>query len=488
MFIQNIKNALGMTMIYQLVLCCASILILVCFLPFAGFEFNTQLYIVSLTGTLAFAFSVFFYYKETGYLFSPYIMFYYAFFLFHFGQCFLILLPFDYDYFVFERFNEKTVINGSIYTVFSLIIFNLGALVSNKRKPSFNGSLRLVNSDPQILRKMGYIIFFLSIIPAFYISLQETIISLMHGYNETYSNPINEFFVFVFLQYLFIPSCILLLTSLKKDDYKANVVKVIAYMYAGILLVGGGRTEGIAIFLTLLFYSHITGKKFNKQSLVKLGLVLGLIIILIPTLANFRIIENKSFSSFFSELQDSIVSNPIVETIGELGYSISPLYMTIDVIPDDLKYKYGESYLASIFTIIPANLDFTGLFSQYNETAALDEWLKNQYDMDFGPGFSMVAESYYNFGYWGIIVIFIWGLIIGRLLGYADLSHILNNRLTLYIKLVGLYSLLTFPRRSSIFFVDQITYLVLSVFIGVLLMRKVKEIKTQTIGDNHEDN
>lgn len=479
MIFKNIKNKIGFALFYQLLLCIISILILLVFLPLTYASFNIQLRIISFTGTLAFIVSVYLYYKVTKTFFSPYLVFFTSFFIFQFGQCLLLLFPFNYDYFVFNRFSSGIVIRGSIFTVFSIIMFNLGALIIETRKKSNEISHSAFKYNEHAQRNLGYLLIALSIIPAFYNSVMEMIVSIKFGYDSTYSNPIDQIFILTFLQNLFIPSCILTLVTFNQKTIQSKLIISIVCIYAAILLVVGGRTEGMAIFVTLLFLKHIMSRNINKKTIGKLAVIICLIIILIPTLANFRLVENKSIGIFFEEAVDSIVSNPIAETVGEMGYSISPLFMTMGVIPGEINYQYGESYLASFISIIPSSLDFYDIFEGYYKIASLDEWLMHQYKMDFGPGYSLIAETYYNFGYWGIFVIFLWGLIIGKLFSYVNPKKLLTNRWQLYVQMVCLYSLITLPRRQSLYFVDQMLYLIVLVYAALLIVQRLIHLKSQ---------
>lgn len=149
--------------------------------------------------------------------------------------------------------------------------------------------------------------------------------------------------------------------------------------------------------------------------------------------------------------------------------------MTMNVIPADVNYKFGESYLAAIVSMIPANLDPSRTIALMNRKATLDVWLKDHYGMSYGPGYSILAESYYNFGYAGVFVVFLWGVILGKLLFVGDLSEFSLNRMQLYTKLVLQYALFTFPRRPTIYFVNNLTYLVIVVFVVVYLLNSMNK-------------
>lgn len=97
-----------------------------------GNDHAQLLYRLSVVGTLSFLVSVFFYYRATGHILVPYVMIFSSFFFFHFGQNFLIAFSVDYSSFIFNNryATHDIVINGTIFTIYGILLFNLGALMS----------------------------------------------------------------------------------------------------------------------------------------------------------------------------------------------------------------------------------------------------------------------------------------------------------------------------------------------------------------------
>lgn len=459
------KVYVNRAILYQMSLCIVTVLILLLVFQTIVLEFDDLLFFISVSGTVSFFLSIYFYYKLTGHFISPYTLFFLSFFLFQFGQSFLLSFGIDYDYYIFERYNTQTVISGTIFSMLGVSVFNLGALISLRRRGHKTQTKLSIIKSKYSLKLCGYSLFFLSFLPAFYLAVSTAIISIQFGYLGTYLHSNNSLFIMVFLKHLFIPSCLLILSSYNYNHHFAKIIRIILYLYTIILLLGGGRTEGLSALTTILCFKFISGEKVNKRLILKFSLLIVLIAILSSGLASFRGNENKSFSTFFQNVADVATDNPLVSTIGEMGYSMSPLFMTMRVVPQQISFKYGESYFASIIGIVPAKLDFLGVVGEFVDRATLDVWLMNYYSMNFGPGFSILAESYYNFGYWGLLFVAILGFILGRILGYSNAEDLRNDRFLLYIKLVGLYSLFTFPRRPNIFFVKQMLYSVILIFL-----------------------
>ena len=124
---------------------------------------------------------------------------------------------------------------------------------------------------------------------------------------------------------------------------------------------------------------------------------------------------------FFSSGLDS-VSN----LIGELGWSMTSIGYTMNFVPSIEGFRLGSTYLYGLFTIIP-NLGFWDIHPS-TVNAQLGNWLQDMLNISYGPGYTMIAESYINFSWWGLGV----ALILGGIIGYV-LSRV--NRETAKYKL-----------------------------------------------------
>jgi oligosaccharide repeat unit polymerase len=449
------------------------------------YDYEKHLYLYSVVGIFAASISLYLYYLLARKWTNPYIMFYLSFIVFHFGQNILLALSIEnFNYIFVKGFTTQDInLKGTIFTVWSILFFNLGALLSvqtgKNKGHRENGNVKISKIVTGIrssaaLKTFGSIVFIVTVIPAFYVVIRSAIISINYGYTGLYLLP-RPMFIISFLDYLFIPGTIMLLASHKNKGLTVKSLKLIILVYATMSLIGGGRGQGLAIFVVLIIYNYIQNNRLNIGSKIKVGVLILLIIVLIPILANFRGIEDKSLANFVNTVIYTTESNVLIDTVGEMGHSMAPLLMTMKVIPSNVGFKYGESYFAAIMSAMPANFDPSGLIAYFNSKATLDNWLENYYNMSYGPGFSMIAEAYYNFGYFGLIIMVLWGVIISKLLTIKDYESIKYNSFNLYSKLVLLYSLFTFPRRPTIYFVNQIVYLIVVVFLAIKLLEGINK-------------
>lgn len=452
------------------------LLLLLLLLPMYGLHIDFGLFILSWIGNITFLYSVYLYYINTKTLISPYLFFYTSFYIFHFGQFLLYSLGFKYDfvhlgyYKIYWNNDNDILINGIKLIIFSLSMFNLGALLSFRNRKE---KKKWINPNDKIMeiKLIGWILFGVTAIPYYINKVNQVMISIQHGYQGLYNASIETISKPSILNILFIPSCLLLLVSYesKKINYSFQGILV----FTGLLgLLGGGRTESMGIFVMLFLYNVIKSGGINfKKGLISTGVVYVLLLIL-SSFSDFRLIENKSLIKFVQIVSQNIFSeNLLTKIIGEMGWSMGTVFMTIYIVPKEIPFALGATYLASLSRLFPTSLDPTGVLNKlHTVSASPSNLVTNFFNTNFGMDSTLVAESYYNWGYFGIIPILLIGIIMGMILGYKSEDNIADKRFSFYTKLIGSYVLFTLPRRHFGYLVNQFSYTILLVYILIVVL------------------
>lgn len=459
---------------YQLIYILTLLFFLV--LPTSFLSMNSRIFILAWTGNITFMVSVYLYYKCTSILLSPYILFFLSFFLFHFGQPLLYSFGFDYE-FIYNSYyanywenSEQILFNGMKMIIVSISMFNLGGLWSFKLKTKNNENF-IPNKRICEMKSVGWFLFIFTLIPYYYNKFQQLSISIQHGYQGIYEMSNVGTIRLSVLNILFVPSCVLLLVSYK--DKKINYIFQVLLGFTGLIgFISGGRTESMGIFVMLFLYNIIENNSFKVKNLVLLSLSGYGLLLLLSSFSNFRLVEDKSIVKYLSVLYAStFMGNPITKIIGEMGWSMGTVFMTISVVPKYIFFGLGSSYFASLSRFFPTSLDPTGVVHNLHEISSYPSVLLTKYfKTDFGMDTTLIAESYYNFGYLGIFYIVFIGLVMGKILGYKLSDNIVNKRFSLYIKLIASYSLFTLPRRHFGYLVNQLSYTILLVYLMILFL------------------
>ena len=216
---------------------------------------------------------------------------------------------------------------------------------------------------------------------------------------------------------------------------------LIFYFIVIISLLSGSRTEGLGLLLVIvLLTSNRAPIKKQKLSFKKLFpyLMAVLIIILIPYIyelrkninnfSNISIFDYLNFDMFFSALH-------------ELGGSEAPL---LAVMNSNSVFLHGKSYflafLNTIFNFLPSSIrpDFS-----FIGPISLASFYSRFLNLNYGLGFSLNAESFINFGWFGCVVFAVFGVV------FSKIYNNIKSYGDYIIKVLLLFLLFTMPRRES---------------------------------------
>lgn len=156
--------------------------------------------------------------------------------------------------------------------------------------------------------------------------------------------------------------------------------------------------------------------------------------------------------------------NPFLEAVSEMGGSMFPLAETMRLVPRRSDYRLGTTYLYSLTSVIP-NVGFWDLHPamRYGD---LGGWLQRTLDLGYGPGYSIVAEAYINFGRAGFLFMFCFGFVLARLF-HIDAVR-LGNPLLVLLSLLLCFLILKTVRNSFLATVRSLFYYLLPIYLIVV--------------------
>lgn len=463
-----------------------SIVIMIVFLFFTLFidwqqgNWNKEIILASLLLLLYQTWSI---KTITGKLITPITVFLLLFYLFQNG--YFLLYFFDINnnnvYFDIASVNLPNLI---MFSSISSNLFALGGIILAKE----NG----ISSAPVGLKKMSYIfsvykkeirrlaflgilICMLGVIP---FSINNFILFLAGGYNFARDSVNDTSGVIGFLVYMYPVFSILYLVLSKGEESSKYKFRFILYSFIIWLLftaISGNRTVGITglVILYLLFNKG----EVNKNKILKYIRLITMFIfisMLVPFISSYRVSGN------IGEAVDYVFNNSlnfVILMISELGFSFFPLHLSMEVFPQQQDFLLGKGYIASFIAgIVPSSLDPTGYISEILMTGRIYSDIQTYFSyLTFGVGFSLNAEAYVNFGWFGLLSIFILSLIINYFLSVYRCGAI-NEKYGEYISLVMLFSWGTLVRRDSYYIWKAIMYNI--VFINIYILLFIKYFKS----------
>lgn len=395
-------------------------------------------------------------YRLTKEIFSPYTVFFVVLFAFCCGQSIGWLFGIDmgmkdmWDR-VDHNMSKTLLLSGLTYSMIGISCFHLGAIIGTKCDRSNN--MISIGTEIEVTKAFNRISRLLLIIciPAF---IANTVVSIgivvQGGYASIYTFQKSSSIIMRILEILanyYQPCLLLLLIVHRKNKKKRNLIVMAMLIDVVINLFIGGRSGAVMSLLAIVLSYHYFVRRFRLKEALLGGIGGYLGVVVLNAVADIRDVANKSLYDFFPALVSSF-SNVIGDFIGELGWSITSICWTMDIVPTNYPFRYGMSYLVSLISWIPSFF-FQGIHPVVT-WGELSNWLQNSLSMTYGPGYTMIAEAYINFGQWGYIALIIEGIIIGLIIAAVPRVNAERNLLKSTMQIMFIMVLMKSIVRSSV--------------------------------------
>lgn len=404
-------------------------------------------------------------YRISNVFLTPSILFLMAFYVFQNGQLLLLALGIDFNSFYINTLNQYTQ-DVAIYSSISSVVAGYACLICTKENCSIENKIEPINYsidklNPDRVAQIAYVGFIGTTLIAVPLVFVKFFFVRIGGYTAVRNLESSIPSIVNFLEYMFFP--FVLLIQIYDKQKRSNIAAVFAVIWLILTALCGDRTTGIAGLAVLAYLRMSILSHPKRGNLFKTLIIAVLLLIFIDI--SYIVRTRGSFSDL------SIGLGLFTGFLSELGFSCFPLYTMMHTVPQYEGFRYGIGYLFSfIGGMIPSFIDPTGTIRNVNAQAHIFEAWHSRYfsQYSFGFGFSLNAESYINFGWFGLIGIFIVCLIVFHFLGG---SHIKNSKSNwaLYRMCVLLFLWFTLPRRDSYYIWKAISYalIIMQIYIKV---------------------
>lgn len=400
--------------------------------------------------------------------------------LFQFGLP--IVYAFDpkhYNFYV-TLFGEKTLTNAVKYTILAIQTYIIIAtcIIANRSQAEKHGKVgkwaKTILTHSREVEDAALLLFIITAIVAVPVNLWSAIQALTAGVaiGNLYRGAMAANGLTRFFQEFFFSSALLYLCFSNKKIRKRAVTAVYLVVAFSMVLVAD-RSGGVTALIIYALYCYYTGdeRKKNRNAIVLIGL--GIV---------FAIVSSAIASIRSGESSQGGI-NLLFSALEEMGFNFTSLCFVMEYIPSRTSYRFGMSYIVALILLIPKSF---GLGSVYPKLQSYlgETWLWNankSYGRDFlsfGVGFSMIAESYYNFSWGGIVVMIPLAGIITHFLKEKKIE----NAWSLYIRLALMLSFFTVPRRQFQSVLKAIEYSVffMALYLLVYIGKKRKDKCNET--------
>lgn len=409
---------------------------------------------------------------------DAYIIFSIALYTFNLGQPILrgLHLAVDYRNLIDGGYiSETSFFQGAVFSLLCLCFLHLGALASQRNR--YHSSDQPLDSfifvsQINIIKKVSFFFLIFSM-PFYLIFLYQSIGNVMiGGYSALYEEG-NTKGSFWLLSNFYTPSLIALyFTSQFKPGwmkYFILLIMVLTVILPPLFL--GGRTD-VFIILSIVFLIYFYTHKLNLRYVVLAGLFSMVFLNLFHAISVNRTDFQTMISSFSTTVGDG--ENPALSTISEMGWTMFCTSKTMDCYPSIKEHEYGTSYIGDLLVVIP-NLGFWDEHPSNKYSSS--KWLQEFVGGRSGIGYSMPAEAYANFGWFGMTLLFVLGYIYTRIYDRTSYDMIRINPLMVVIGLIFLWFTVSTVRNSLHTLVRAILYYIIPMYLVINFKLKQRCLK-----------
>lgn len=444
------------------------LLFVVFYIIYGSYIYTPQyenLKVVGTVGLIQFVLSIYLSLQNGQKLISPYVIFLIVMYVFQTGQS--LMYPFDIvterDLVGFYGITIGGVFKAQLVSFSFLSFFQIGSLVYS---PPFNQKITHSTKYEYQNKRLIHVGCFLAIIsvyPYYDELIHRAVLSMLRGYGALYEEEEKVGLANIqgMLADYFIPALICLFIGYHSSKKKRLTIFAILLLNSAIILVTGGRTEAVIIMSLILILQNYLVKSFTKKDMIIIGAAGMMVLVLLAGISKMRTNTSRNIEDTFS-FQSDDNENAIIEAISEMGSTMFCQIWTEEILSRTDDYRLGSSYAYSFTSIIP-NIGFWEIHPA-KEHANLGNWLTNEKGLSFGTGFSMVAEAYINFWYFGALFMAMLGYFATALFGRLNNAIKLGNIAFIAFILVLFWFSLKIPRNSFIGVIRTIFYFALPIY------------------------
>lgn len=326
-------------------------------------------------------------------------------------------------------YSRSEYIKTALFTLVAVSTLICGYLSPNFSINNSRNTFRLKSVSKEKLSKVAIILLLIGYVPALYESYQKAMVVLRSGYSEMFNSAIysgsgiNK--IIRELSGFAVPGLLLgLITS--RNSSREKYYWILCFTYIGVYFLSGSRYRGLLLICAFILYYH-QYKSDNKITLKKILLlaiiVLSVLLIasIIPIIRSSGISSGNSTQFISNVFNETLKTNYLANFISSIGSTAATNTTVLANCPSQVNFVYGKSYIYSLMKTLP---DLFGLWNNYKD---VDTVFHSFITPNSGIGSSFIAEGYYNFGYFSIILFYIFGCLFKNLERKRKRYVILSN-------------------------------------------------------------
>jgi oligosaccharide repeat unit polymerase len=331
-------------------------------------------------------------------LFEPYSLFVIAAGLFNGGQALLEVFGMNAGGILRGEVQADILIKALFLVAVSMLCLHAGALLALSRKSAPKPIGGSSPNQDRATRLVGWLLLGISFVPTVRLLAGSFDLVLDYGYMGLYTHRIASPVSFAISGFL-VPGLIFLLAGAKRSRWTQLFCVAFMALYASACLFLGSRGAATMSCVAVAWVFESAIRRIPRSLILLFAVTALLAFPLVRETRNISGSDRLSWETQFESLSN--LENPVSSSISEMGNSLVTVTHTVALVPDIRSFDLGVSYLNAAITAIP-NLGWDVHPSVSH--GILADWLISTVDPGIaysggGLGFSFIAESYLNFGW-----------------------------------------------------------------------------------------
>lgn len=189
---------------------------------------------------------------------------------------------------------------------------------------------------------------------------------------------------------------------------------VVTGVYMILYMMQGSRISVFVLLVTFIYVWYLCFSKCTpSKALAQVMLILISVAVIFSAISFVRASIESTGGDIFSALAER---NVLAEALAEAGQTFSVTAKVIDSVPESIPQANGVTFFSGFVYILPNGL--TGNY--YASVPSVDEVFAQQLVQYGGVGSSFIAEGWYNFGCWSMILFFGYGVLLAKMQNAAE--------------------------------------------------------------------
>ncbi|MDT2712391.1 O-antigen polysaccharide polymerase Wzy [Enterococcus dongliensis] len=351
-------------------------------------------------------------------------------YLYNCGQVWLHLfgVPFSKSSFLITQYSYSEIHRSIFFFLVAINIFQI--FINFFYKDDLYGELQWRNTIEDCSELKSTLVVFS--VFAFVLVTYNDVISIISartlGYVASYTmgrdNPIIYMMIYLY------PLLTVLWQMIGTPTQKKVIMIYSVLRCLTMMLLVGNRGQYIALLILLFLLQHKEREGHERRSFKQLLaiIILGVILLVI---AGYVSNTRNIISGQMSVKEYLLKGNIFFSMLQELGSTFINTILVVNLCPDSLHFAFGKSYIAGLVQLIPKA---SSVFSSIGRYGNLGSVLNGFFSKGSGLGGSYIAELYYNFSWFSVLVIPFFSWILVKLDGFTN-----NTEISILKKAIAYY-------------------------------------------------